>query len=383
MESAKAKPMYRYLLILTICSTMGLQAWRTLFDNYAVHVAGLEGSHIGVIQSVREIPGFLTILAIYLMLLVKEHRLSAASIITLGLGVGLTGLFPSFAGLMLTTMIMSFGFHFYETTNSSLTLQYFDAGTSPWVFGRLRAVAAASNIGIGIVIFIMIRLLPYTGVYLMVGAFIVVAGLWGLTQDPTSKDLDLQRKKMVFRRKYWLYYLLTFLAGARRQIFVAFAVFLMVKKFGYTVQDITILFVINNLINYFLSPLIGKAIIRFGERRVLSLEYFSLIFIFLAYTVVESRWLVALLYIFDHIFFNFAVAIRTYFQKAADPRDIAPSMAMGFTINHIAAVVLPVVGGLLWMMDYRIPFYIGSALAVVSLVATQCIRTDEKAPVFI
>ena len=88
MESAKAKPMYRYLLILTICSTMGLQAWRTLFDNYAVHVAGLEGSHIGVIQSVREIPGFLTILAIYLMLLIKEHRLSAASIITLGLGVG-------------------------------------------------------------------------------------------------------------------------------------------------------------------------------------------------------------------------------------------------------------------------------------------------------
>ena len=125
-------------------------------------------------------------------------------------------------------MIMSFGFHFYETTNSSLTLQYFDAGTSPWVFGRLRAVAAASNIGIGIVIFIMIRLLPYTGVYLIVGSFIVAAGLWGLTQDPTSKDLSLQRKKMVFRRRILLYYLLTFLAGARRQIFVAFAVFLMV-----------------------------------------------------------------------------------------------------------------------------------------------------------
>jgi MFS family permease len=161
------------------------------------------------------------------------------------------------------------------------------------------------------------------------------------------------------------------MAGARRQIFMAFAVLLMVEKFHYSLQEITILFVINNIINYFLSPLIGKSIIRFGERKVLSLEYISLIFIFIAYATTGSKWLVAVLFILDHIFFNFSIAIRTYFQKVADPRDIAPSMAVGFTINHIAAVFLPALGGFLWVMDYRIPFFGGAAMSIISLIAVQ------------
>ena len=157
-------------------------------------------------------------------------------------------------------------------------------------------------------------------IFFIIGLSIVFVGIWGIRQDPTRLDIVLQRKKMILRRKYWLYYLLTFLAGARRQIFVAFAVFLMVKKFEFSVQEITMLFILNNVINYFLSPLIGRAITRFGERPVLSLEYTSLIFIFSAYALVENRLIMAMLYIFDHIFFNFSIAIRTYFQKIGDPR---------------------------------------------------------------
>jgi len=160
-------------------------------------------------------------------------------------------------------------------------------------------------------------------------------------------------------------------------VFIAFAIFLLVKKFDFTVQEITILFVINNVINYFLSPLIGKAIIRFGERPVLSVEYGSLVLIFVLYAYVDQRWLVAVLYIFDHIFFNFSIAIRTYFQKVGDPKDIAPSMAVGFTINHIAAVVIPAIGGLLWMVDYKIPFLAGAVMSLISLAAVQMIRVPE------
>jgi MFS family permease len=183
---------------------------------------------------------------------------------------------------------------------------------------------------------------------------------------------------MVFKNAYWLFYLLTFLPGARRQIFVAFAVFLLVKKFNYSIQEITILFVINNIINYFLSPAVGKAIIRYGERWVLSIEYFSLILVFIAYAYVESKIVVAVLYILDHIFFNFSIAIRTYFQKVADPRDIAPSMAVGFTINHIAAVIMPAIGGILWMVDYKIPFLFGAGMSFISLIAIQRIRATQK-----
>ncbi|MBW2625262.1 MAG: MFS transporter, partial [Deltaproteobacteria bacterium] len=237
MKNLKQKPMYRYLMILTICSAVGLQSWLTLFNNFAVEVAGLEGIHIGVIQSVREVPGFLALLAIFVMLLVKEHRLSALSTLVLGVGLAATGLFPSFIGLLITTLIMSFGFHYYETTNQSLTLQYFDENTSPWVFGKLRSMAAASNIGIGVFIYLMAALLHYTQIYLLVGGLIIATSVWALAQDPTDRDIIPQHKKMIFRKRYWLFYFLTFMGGARRQIFMAFAVFLLVRKFQFTIQQ--------------------------------------------------------------------------------------------------------------------------------------------------
>jgi len=372
--------MYRYLIVLTMASAVGLQTWQMLFNNFAVEAAGLEGHHVGVIQSVREIPGFLALLAVYVMLFIKEHRLSALSILLLGLGLAATGFLPTFTGLILTTLISSFGFHYFETTNQSLTLQYFDRQTAPWVFGRQYRVSAVSNIAIGVVIFLMSAFLHYRETFLAVGIFVILIAAWGFSQNPVRTGMPVQRYRMLVRKKYWLYYFLTFMAGARRQIFMAFAVFLLVKKFDYSVQQVTILFVVNNIIQFYVSPIIGRAIVRYGERRVLSLEYSGLIFVFLAYALVDSKWLAALLYILDHIFYNFAMAINTYFQKIGEAQDIAPTMAVGFTINHIAAVVLPALGGLLWMIDYRIPFIAGAVMSAVSLTAVQWIRTAGGRP---
>jgi len=378
-EAIKRNPMFWYLVVLTISSTAGLQTWTTLFNNFAVDVAGLQGNHVGMIQSIREIPGFLALLAVYVMLVIREHRLSAISILILGAGLAATGFFPTFAGIAITTLISSLGFHYYETTNMSLTLQYFKKDESPWVFGKLTSLAAATSIGIGLLIWGMTAFLDFTQVYLVIGVLIAIAGLWGLlTRDPSDINIIPQRKQMVLRKKYWLFYFLTFMAGARRQIFIAFSVLLLVQKFQYTVQEVTILFIINNTINYFLSPLVGKSIIRFGERKVLSLEYLSVIFLFTAYATTDSKLLVAFIYILDQIFFTFAIAIRTYFQKVADPQDIAPSMAMGFSINHLAAVFLPAIGGMLWVIDYRIPFFAGAAMGVVSLLAVQKIKTAHS-----
>ncbi len=376
-ESIKRNPMFIYLVVLTVSSTVGLQTWTTLFNNFAVDIANLGGNHVGMIQSIREIPGFLALLAVFVIRFVPEHRLSAVSILVLGVGLAATGFFPSYVGIALTTLASSFGFHYYETTNMSLTLQYFKKHESPWVFGRLTSLAAATSIGIGLLIWVMMSFLSFSQVYLVVGGLIASAGLWAFTRDPTDPQALPQRKQMILRKRYLLFYFLTFMAGARRQIFIAFSVLLLVQKFNYSVQEVTILFVINNSINYFLSPLVGKSIIRFGERKVLSLEYLSVIFIFSAYACTDSKLLVAFIYILDQIFFTFAIAIRTYFQKVGDPQDIAPSMAVGFTINHLAAVFLPAVGGMLWVIDYRIPFFAGAAMGVISLLAVQKIKTAQ------
>ena len=377
MPEYKKKQMYSYLIVLSICSTAGLQCWATLFDNFSVNIVGLDGHHIGALQSVREIPGFLALLVTYVILIIKEHKLSALSIIILGAGLFATGLLPSFFGLIFTTMVMSFGFHYYETTNKSLTLQYFDKLSSPLVFSAQRSYAAAASIVVGIIIFFIAPLLSYKTMYILFGGVIVACGVWAITKNPADKDITIQKKELILKKEYWLFYFLTFMAGARRQIFMAFAVFLLVKKFGFSVQDITLLFLLNNGINFFINPFIGKFIVKYGERKLLSLEYFSLILIFIAYAFVDLKLIAGILFILDHIFFNFSIGINTYFQKIADPRDIAASSAVGFTINHIAAVVLPAIGGLLWMVNYKIPFLAGAFFSFISLCFVQFIRTKK------
>lgn len=377
LYSRDSRRMFIFLMVLTIASAFTFQGWRILLNNYAVDVVGINGKQMGIIQSVREIPGFLAFLVIYLLLLIREHRLAALSLALLGAGVGLVGLLPSFYGLVFTTLVMSFGFHYYETLNSALTLQYFNTTQVPLVLGRLRSVSAATNIAVGIFILGLSYVAGYPLMFALIGFSVAAVGIWCAFQDPTHRRIVPQKKKMVLRRRYWLFYALTFMAGARRQIFVAFAVFLLVQKFGFTIREIAILFFVNNAINYFLMPLIGRAINHFGERKVLSLEYGALMIIFVVYAFTDSKTVVAIMYVLDFIFFNFSMAIKSYFQKIADPADITPSMAVGFTINHVVAVIVPFLGGMVWMVDYKIPFLGGAALAGISFSLVQLIRPAD------
>lgn len=352
-----------FLLVSTIASTAGLQAWQTLINNFAVEAAHLGADQIGFVQSIREVPGFLSMLVVYVLLVFSEQRAASLAVLLLGLGLCLTGYFPSFWGLTLTTLVMSTGFHYYEPLNQSLTLQHFNTFEAPVVLSRIRAVGALANIAVGVVIYFLADAMGYTGMFAATGAVVAAVGVWGLFKKPCETNVPPQKKKMYLRRKYWLYYLLTFLEGSRRQIFIVFAVYLLVKKFDYSIQSITILFVINNAINYFLNPMIGRAINHFGERQLLSIEYGGMILVFLTYAYTDSHITAGIMYVLDFLIFNFSVGVRTYYQKIAAPEDVASGMAMGFTINHIAAVVVPVLGGVLWMVDYKIPFLSASASA--------------------
>jgi hypothetical protein len=373
---------YLFLVILTAASWVGLQGWRTMLNNFAVEEVHLSGDGIGLVQSVREIPGFLALLAVYILMILSEQRLASMAIIILGAGVALTGFLPSLSGLMFTTVMMSFGFHYYETMCQSLSLQAFGHATAPVIIGKLRAKGAWASVFTGIFVWFIHPLLGFQLTYLTIGGVILLAGISTLFRDWTGgMRLVQQRRRLIFKKRYWLFYVLTFLAGARRQVFVAFSVFMLVEKFHYSVRMVTALFIFNNIVVTFVAPSIGKAVARWGERRVLSLEYGSLIFIFMMYAFVESRIAVAFLYILDHLFFNFALAIRTYFQKVADPEDLSSGIAVGFTVNHIAAVVMPVVAGFLWTVNYRIPFIGGAVLALVSFLFVQRIRPAGESSV--
>jgi MFS family permease len=378
IKDIKKNPMYWYLLLLIVAMSIGFQAWRTLLNNYAVDEIGISGFQIGIIQSVREIPGFLALLVVYLLLIFKEYRLAAYTILLMGVGVILTGLLPSFKGLLFATLLMSTGFHYFETLNQSLTLQYFSKEQAPIVIGKIKSLGAFTNIIVGVFIWIMSKYLTMQYLFILFGTIVIVLVIFAFTKNPVDKNIPLQHKKMVLKQKYWLFYVLNFLSGARRQVFVVFAVFMLVKKYHFSVKEIAILFIINNIATYIVSPLIAKGINKFGERIILSVEYISLTVVFICYILIEDKMVVAFLYIINHIFFSASMAINTYFQKTAEPKDIAPSMAVGFTINHISAVVIPVIGGALWMINWKIPFIAGAVIAVLSLFFSQLVSIELK-----
>ncbi len=372
--------MFGFLLVLIIGQAVGFQSWRTLFNNFAVDEIGLNGFQVGVVQSLREVPGFLAFTVIFILLLVRESVFAGLMIIGLGLGVALTGMLNSFHGLIISTLIMSISFHYFETTNQSLTLQSFSHTEAPLVMSWFKSVAAITNIAVGLSILAVSTFLdlPMKYMYLVFGLGIaVMVMLMFITRKVPNPGVP-QKLKIVLKRKYWLFYVLNFLSGARRQIFVVFAVFMLVDKYEYNLETIAALFVLNNIITWRLSPWVGKWINKYGERKMLSIEYGALVIIFISYALIENRYAGAALYVINHLFYSFAIAINTFFQKNAEPQDIAPSMATGFTINHIMAVIIPTIGGLLWMVNWRIPFMIGACFAAVSFYFAQKVKIPVK-----
>ncbi|MFA7116098.1 MAG: MFS transporter [Bacteroidales bacterium] len=372
------KKMYYFLMLLIVAATIGLQGWRTLFNNFAVDNLGINGFQVGAIQSVRELPGFLTFLMVFILLIVKEHKLSIYSLLICGASVILTGFFPSFWGLFFTTFLMSTGYHFFEATNRSLTLQYFDKRQSPIILGKQQSWKAVINIIIGIIILFTSTLVDIKWNFVLIGVLVIILALFSLRLNPVDKSLPPQKTKMVVKKKYWLFYVINFLSGARRQIFQVFAVFMLVEQYHFGIEKITALFILNNIITFFVAPIIAKSINRFGEHPVLTMEYGMMVLVFLGYAFIKNGWIIAAFYIIDNIFYTCAMGINTFFQKIGKPEDIAPSMSFGFAINHTSAVIIPVIGGLLWIYNYKIPFLLGVILSIASLILVQLIPSQIR-----
>jgi hypothetical protein len=376
LEDAATLPFWRrpitLLFMMALAMPIAFNTWSALLNNFVIEVAGFDGSDIGLLHTVREIPGFLAIGVIALIIFIREQVLGLVALVMLGMATAVTAFFPTMYGILTLTMLSSIGFHYYETVNQSLQLQWIDKARAPQMIGWLMAAGSA----VTFVAYVLIVLtwttydLSYAFVYMLSGGATVVIAVFCLCAYPQFEAPHPQLKTFVLRRRYWLYYALQFMSGARRQIFVVFAGFMMVEKFGFGVQQVTTLYLLTLLINIFVAPVIGRIVGVFGERRALLFEYAGLVMVFSAYGgVYFFGWgvlVAAALYVIDHIFFALALALKTYFQKIADPRDIAPTAAVAFTINHIAAVFLPVLLGLLWLFSPAAVFVLAAGMAAVS-----------------
>jgi len=358
-----------FLRSLAFINYLGYAGWAALLYNFTVERANFQWFETGLTQSVREIPGFLAFTAIFWLLVVREQVLAYVALAVMGLGVALTGQFPSLGGVLITTFLMSVGFHYFETMNVSLQLQLLPKAEAPRLIGTITAAGAAAQFASygGLAIAWWAGGRNYQQLFLAVGIACITltaaATLWFQRfEGPVP-----QRKRIVLRQRYWLYYTLTFMTGARRQLFVAFGGFLLVKKFGYNVADMASLMLVTTAANTLLAPRLGRLVMQVGERHTIMLENVVLIVVFAGYATTASATLAGLLFVIDGVFFTLTLAQRTYFQKIADPADLASTTSVAFTINHVAAVVVPVGFGTLGMIDPAIIFWLGAGVASVSL----------------
>ena len=377
IEEAQALPLWQrpesLLFLMAFAMPIAFATWSALLNNFVIEMAGFSGVEIGWLHTVREIPGFLAIGVILLILFLREQVLGLGSLLLLGLSTAVTAWFPSFGGMLLVTMLSSIGFHYFETVNQSLQLQWIDKKRAPEVLGRIVAVGSgASLLAYGaIVVFWDALGLTYDMVYLVSGGITAGIAVFCFLAYPQFQSPHPQHRHMVLRRRYWLFYALQFMAGARRQIFVVFAGFMMVERFGMKVSEMTMLLLVNYVLQMVAAPAMGRALGRFGERNVMVFEYVGLTLVFLAYGgLYWFGWglvIAGALYICDQMFFALSFALKTYFQKIADPADIAPTAAVAFTINHIAAVFLPAALGYMWAKSPDWVFVLGAGMALVAL----------------
>lgn len=372
------------LVLMAAAMPLAFATWSALLNNFVIEEVGFTGVEIGWLHTIREIPGFLAIGVIAILIFMREQTLGLISLALLGVASAITAWFPSIGGILVITMLSSIGFHYFETVNQSLQLQWLPKDKAPQILGWLLAVGSFTTLAAyGLLVLTWETLgLSYNQVYLVSGGATALIAVYCAIAFPSFRSPTPQATKMVLKKRYWLYYALQLMSGARRQIFVVFAGFMMVERFGLEVHQVTGLFLINLVANIIAAPLLGKAVSIWGERRALIFEYVGLIGVFLAYGgIYWFGWgilVASILYVLDHFFFALALALKTYFQKIADPEDMAPTAAVAFTINHIAAVFLPALLGYLWVTTPDGVFVLAAGMAGVSLCLALMIPRDPR-----
>jgi len=372
------KQLLFFLLVANLLHTFGHNVWRALFNNFAVERIGVGADAIGWIQSVRELPGLLAFVVAFLALIFKETRIMAVSLIFLGLGIIFTGQATTISFLLVATLVMSLGFHYFNPGNNGLILMSIEKEETPKVLGQLKSLGAIAAVLATGTVYLFVGSLGYESMFMIVGSLVAVGGVILFIVGKRGHSLP-SRRKVRLRKKYWLFYALAFLMGSRRHIFTTFAPFLLVQAYGIDVKMMSLLLLINSLLNIYVFQQVGKLVARFGERTVLTLAFAALIPIFLGYAYIAILPVLCVLFVIDNVLFGFNLAMPTYLQKiAVSPEELTANLSLQETINHISAVIVPVVGGTIWILyGAQAPFLAGVGIAAVSLLLAQLIRTGN------
>ncbi len=366
-------------ITLNFLFAFGFAIYASVFQNFFNDIVHGTPRGLGAMESIREIPGLLTAITAGTLVALAEARVAALGLGIAGVGIGLTGATNSYVPLVLVTVFWSVGFHLWAGMSSAITLTLAKGQEGGRHLGRISSISAvATMVGLGMAL-LFAKAAPHIGVsqqslyrwnFALGGICIFAAGV--LCATLSHHAASVARAPIIFRKEYKLFYLLTFLEGCRRQIFSIFASFVLIKVYNLPLASMLWLQFVNNILISLTAPKMGKLVDRRGERAPLTVYAVGLILVFLGYAVSTSIYILCFLFILDNVLFTFGVGFTTYLHRIVRPNELTPCLNMGVTMNHIAAVTIPIGGAWLWehFGNYRIPFWIGAAVACISLITT-------------
>ena len=369
----------RTLIISNIALFFGFSIYQQLFNNFAVETIGIQASQVGLIQSLREIPGLLGFWLAFLALVLVEVEVLSISTIILGIGLIAMGMAQTWTQMIFGVMVTSIGFHAFYPNSSAVSLMITSEDETPRLLGNLRMLGAATAIVATAVILLLLGRIGYSNLFFVAGGLTILGGILSWSRG-ARKGQVMKRRRIILRRRYWLYYLLTFLMGSRRHIFTTFAVFLLVKEFNMAAQQTALLFLVNSILGLLFYRRVGVLVARVGERPVLAVDFTLLIVIFIGYATIRYLPILVVLFVADNFLFGLEFALESYFKKiVVTPEEITSNMSLAQTINHLAAVVVPLAGGIAWeMFGSSVPFLGGVVIVGASLGLLWFMRVGPK-----
>ena len=371
------RKLIRALMVTYFAHYFAFNLWHATFNNFAVELFSVDGRQIGLIQSLREIPGFLGFTAAIISLFLSEANIAALSTVILGLGLVATGLSGSFLALILSSILMSIGFHYFYTVNSSLVLMVSEKRNVSHTVGKFRSIGSLSSILAMAVVYFFIESLGFRTLYFIAGGVAVVFGLYMFTQRSRARHLST-RRKIVFRKKYWLYYILSFLEGSKKHVSSTFSIFLLVSVFHISAKNISLIFMVNSIITIYTNQLLGKVVDRMGERNTLAFYYVFLAGVYIGFGFIKDVRVVIGLFILAQVAMGLTVALNSYLYKIAPAEEITGNVSMRTTIDHIAAIIVPIIGGIIWTkVGYFATFLMGTGIAAAAFFFTFFLKTGK------
>ena len=371
---------WRLFSAAVFCFGFGFAVYGAVFINFITETLNVHAVQMGGLESTREIPGLLAVAIAAVFARFAEARIAALCLCLSALGVAATGYVHSYGELVLVTVFWSIFMHQWFTSSSAIPLALASGLEGGRHLGRMGSVGA----GAAVLAFIFVRLgvghVSYPLFFDLAAGFIFAGGVCLLPMSGASTTHN--RPRLLYRKEYGLFYGLTFLEGCRRQIFTTFALFALIEHWKVPVGQIATLMLVNAIASFTVAAPVGRLIDKIGERASMSFYYTAIALTFAGYALVQSVLVLKVLWVLDSVLFSFGVGITTYLSRIVRPGEMTPSLSMGQTMNHIAAVVIPVTGGLLWhRFGYHAPFWCGVAAALVSLFITQSVLPRTRSAV--